>query len=253
MNELQIFNNEEFGEVRTVTIENEPWFVGKDVAAALGYKDTADAIKVHVDEEDKKHVKVGEIPTLKTSNYGAILVNESGVYSLVFGSKLESAKRFKHWVTKEVLPTIRKTGSYSQKIMTVPEQIHAMAQGFVEMAEKLNVVNDDLQSFKTDVQDFKDDMPLLAVECEKITNAVRKKGVSVLGGKESNAYNDRSLRNKLYSDLHREIQRQYGVTTYKALKRNQCDEVIDLIKKYQPPIVLAEAIKDCNLQEKLAV
>ena len=115
MNELQIFNNSEFGEIRTVEIEGEPWFVGKDVAQALGYSDTADAIKTHVDEEDKRHIKVGEIPTLKTSNYGAILINESGIYALVFGSKLESAKRFKHWITSEVLPQIRKTGTYGPK------------------------------------------------------------------------------------------------------------------------------------------
>ena len=112
---MQIFNNSEFGEIRTVEIEGEPWFVGKDVAQALGYSDTADAIKTHVDEEDKRHIKVGEIPTLKTSNYGAILINESGIYALVFGSKLESAKRFKHWITSEVLPQIRKTGTYGPK------------------------------------------------------------------------------------------------------------------------------------------
>lgn len=91
MNELKIFSNDEFGEIRTVVIDGEPWFVGKDVAVALGYADTADAIRTHVDMEDKKHVKVGEIPTLKTSNFGAYLINESGIYALVFGSKLESA------------------------------------------------------------------------------------------------------------------------------------------------------------------
>ena len=109
MNEMTVFSNNEFGTVRTVIISGEPWFVGKDVAEALGYKDTPDALKTHVDDDDKKHVKVGEIPTLKTSNYGATLINESGVYSLIFGSKLELAKRFKKWVTSEVFPTIHKT------------------------------------------------------------------------------------------------------------------------------------------------
>lgn len=243
MNELQIFNNEEFGEIRTVIIDNEPWFVGKDVAAALGYVKPLNALASHVDEDDS--LKQGLTDSLGRTQE-AIFINESGVYALVFGSKLESAKRFKHWVTKEVLPAIRKTGSYSQRILTVPEQIQIMAKGYVEMAEKINTINDDLQ-------EFKNDMPLLAVECEKITNAVRKKGVAVLGGKESNAYNDRSLRNKLYSDLHREIQRQYGVTTYKALKRNQCDEVVQLVNGYKPPMILAEQIKDCNNQEKMTV
>lgn len=113
MNEVTVFNNEEFGKVRTLTIKNEPWFVGKDVAVALGYKDTADALKTHVNEEDKHLVKVGEIPTLKTSNFGVYLINESGLYSLILSSKLPKAKEFKHWITSEVLPSIRKTGAYS--------------------------------------------------------------------------------------------------------------------------------------------
>ena len=112
MNELQIFKSEQFGEIRTVKIENEPYFVGKDVAEILGYKDTADALRNHCDEEDKRLVKVGEIPTLKTSNYGAYIINESGLYSLIMGSKLPEAKRFKRWITHEVIPTIRKTGGY---------------------------------------------------------------------------------------------------------------------------------------------
>ena len=108
MNELQIFKNEEFGEVRTIEIGGEPWFVGKDVAEALGYRDTADALKKHCDEEDKRLIKVGEIPTLKTSNYGAYIINESGLYSLILSSKLPKAKGFKRWITREVTPSTRK-------------------------------------------------------------------------------------------------------------------------------------------------
>ncbi len=111
MEELQVFKNEEFGQVRTLTIDDEPYFVGKDVAIALGYKDTSDAIKVHVDEDDKG---VGEIPT-PGGKQKMITINESGLYSLIFGSKLEKAKEFKHWVTSKVLPSIRKTGSYQLK------------------------------------------------------------------------------------------------------------------------------------------
>lgn len=126
--ELKIFKNEEFGAIRTAEIDNNVWFVGKDVAQALGYSDTADAIRTHVDEEDKHHVKVGEIPTLKTSNYGAYLINESGVYALVFGSKLPGAKRFKRWVTSEVLPSIRKNGGYIHTtVEDTPDVIMAKA------------------------------------------------------------------------------------------------------------------------------
>lgn len=108
MQELQIFKNEEFGEVRTVTINNEPWFVGKDVATALGYERTADAIRQHVEAEDKG---VGKIQT-PGGIQNMTIINESGLYALIFGSKLESAKRFKHWVTSEVLPAIHKHGGY---------------------------------------------------------------------------------------------------------------------------------------------
>ena len=110
MNELKIFENTEFGQVRTVTIDNEPWFVGKDVADALGYSDTNKAVAMHVEEEDKK---LNDKSSSSFGQRGATLINESGLYALIFGSKLESAKRFKHWVSSEVLPAIRKHGVYA--------------------------------------------------------------------------------------------------------------------------------------------
>ncbi len=112
MNELQIFNNEEFGKIRTVTIDNEPWFVGKDVATSLGYERATKAIQDHVDSEDKDEIPIQDsIGRMQKTP----IISESGLYALIFGSKLESAKRFKHWVTSEVLPTIRKTGGYDIK------------------------------------------------------------------------------------------------------------------------------------------
>lgn len=109
MNQLTIFENKEFGEIRTVTIDNEPWFVGKDIATALGYAKARNAISTHVSDEDKKDAPI-------QGNLGGIqnmtIINESGLYALIFGSKLESAKRFKRWVTSEVLPSIRKHGGY---------------------------------------------------------------------------------------------------------------------------------------------
>lgn len=114
INPFQLFNNPEFGDLRCIEKDGEPWFVGKDAAAALGYADTAKAIRAHVDAEDKQIIKVDEMATLDVkSNFGMTIINESGLYSLIFGSKLEKAKRFKHWVTSEVLPALRKTGSYT--------------------------------------------------------------------------------------------------------------------------------------------
>lgn len=111
MNELQIFNNEEFGNIRTVTIDNEPWFVGKDVAEALGYAEPRSAVSKKVEECDRGVAEM-ETPSGKQK---MTTINESGLYALIFGSKLESAKRFKYWVTSEVLPSIRKTGGYDMK------------------------------------------------------------------------------------------------------------------------------------------
>lgn len=115
-NNVQIFNNEEFGKIRIVNVNNEPWFVGRDVAEALGYSNASKAVMTHVDDEDKTFSMV-DIADSQNGNVSVgqtktALINESGLYSLVISSKLESAKKFKKWVTSEVLPTIRKTGGY---------------------------------------------------------------------------------------------------------------------------------------------
>lgn len=115
ISEIQIFNSNlhpEFGNLRTLTIDGEPWFVGKDVAEALGYSNTKKAILDHVDADDKTLIQRSQNVTFEIPNRGMTIINESGLYSLILSSKLESAKTFKHWVTAEVLPTIRKTGGY---------------------------------------------------------------------------------------------------------------------------------------------
>jgi len=109
INEMKIFNNEEFGQVRSTIIDGEPWFVGKDVAEALGYSDSTGAVRKRTDEEERGVAKM-DTPS---GTQQMTVINESGLYSLIFGSKLETAKKFKHWVTSEALPTLRKTGTYS--------------------------------------------------------------------------------------------------------------------------------------------
>lgn len=108
MNNLQIFNSPEFGQVRTIQQNGEPWFVGKDVAEILGYKDTSDAMKKHVDIEDKLTRRFAD----SGQNREMYIINESGLYSLILSSKMPKAKEFKRWVTSEVIPAIRKTGGY---------------------------------------------------------------------------------------------------------------------------------------------
>ena len=110
-NAMQVFNNPEFGKVRTVVINNEPWFIGKDIAAALGYSNPRKALNDHVDSEDKGVTKCDTLGGAQEMT----VINESGVYALIFGSKLPTAKKFKHWVTSEVLPDIRKHGLYAKQ------------------------------------------------------------------------------------------------------------------------------------------
>lgn len=146
MQELQIFKNEEFGEVRTVTIDNEPWFVGKDVAEALGYSNASKAVSVHVNEEDRilrtleADSRNGNVVKTQTA-----LINESGLYALIFGSKLESAKRFKHWVTSEVLPAIRKTGGYQ---MQAPQGKELLALAVLEAQKTIEEQNAQIERMK---------------------------------------------------------------------------------------------------------
>lgn len=116
MNNLQIFNSPEFGQVRTIQQNGEPWFVGKDVAEILGYKDTSDAMKKHVDIEDKLTRRFAD----SGQNRGMYIINESGLYSLILSSKMPKAKEFKRWVTSEVIPAIRKTGKYEAMAQAVP-------------------------------------------------------------------------------------------------------------------------------------
>jgi anti-repressor protein len=129
-NEMQIFKNDEFGQVRIVEINNEPYFVGKDVAEALGYAKPENAISNHVDDEDKTTTLIQGTGSNYKSN--AVCINESGIYSLVFGSKLPTAKKFKRWVTHEVLPSIRKTGTYG-----IPQNYAEALQLAADQAKQL--------------------------------------------------------------------------------------------------------------------
>lgn len=139
------FSNNEFGDIRVLEIENEPWFVGKDVAEILGYKDTSDAMKRHVDEDDKG---AGEIPT-PGGKQNMKVINESGLYSLILSSKLPNAKKFKKWVTSEVLPQIRKHGAYMtedtiEKALTSPDFLIQLATKLKEEQEKSKQLEDKL-------------------------------------------------------------------------------------------------------------
>ena len=160
MNEIQIFNNEEFGRIRMTLINNEPWIVGKDVADALGYENSRKAIADHVDEEDKRVIQRSQNVTLEIPNRGMTIINESGLYALIFGSKLASAKRFKRWVTSEVLPIIRKTGRYSPNTYRIQDaplsEVTALLHEASSFLREMDKVMRDQNSHPSDIaEEFK--------------------------------------------------------------------------------------------------
>ena len=232
MNELQIFENEEFGEIRTVTINNEPWFVGKDVATALGFTNSRDAIATHVFEEDKG-VEPIDTPGGKQN---MTVVNESGLYALVFGSRLDSAKKFKHWVTAEVLPSLRKTGSYEMKNYS---------------PEMKAILMHDEKIVKIDgrVTDLENNMVIDYGQQQTLKNEVNKVVVNALGGKESNAYKEVSK--KVFSEINHDIQEKFTVNSRNNVPKKKFDEAIAFIRSWSPSQGTKWMIDGCNAQMSL--
>ena len=239
MNELQIFNNPEFGEIRTIEIEGKPYFVASDVAAALGYANPRKAVSDHC-----KGVTKRDTPTssgVQSMSY----IGEGDLYRLIMKSKLPSAEKFESWVMDEVLPSIRSTGYYA-KPLTTAEQIKLIAQGNMELGERVDKVEDKLSNLENDT-------PLYGCEIDEVQKHVRKKGVEVLGGKGSEAYRDGSVRSQVYSDIYNQLKREYGcVSSYKSIKRKYIDAVHVFIDRYEPPTALSEQIRDCNAQVRIA-
>lgn len=227
MNELHIFNSEEFGDIRTVTIDNEPWFVGKDVATALGYKNTADAIGKHIDTDDKLTSQIA----IAGQRRDVVVINESGLYALILGSKLESAKRFKRWVTSEVLPAIRKTGSY-QKPMTVAEQIQLLALGNQDHEER--------------IEKLENTMTIDYGQQKYISDLVSKVVIEVLGGKKSNAYDE--IGKKVFAECNRDVKTYFDVNARNNIPKLRYQEAVEYIKEWQPCTNTKMMIRDCNAQ-----
>lgn len=147
MQELQIFNSLEFGQIRTIEQGGEPWFVGKDVAAALGYSNTADAIQKHIDDEDKLASQFA----IAGQTRSIIIINESGLYSLVLSSKLPNAKKFKRWITSEVIPSIRKHGAYMtpdklEEVLLSPDTLMQLAQNLKDEQEKRKALQEQVEA-----------------------------------------------------------------------------------------------------------
>lgn len=229
MNNLQIFNNEEFGQVRTINIDSDVWFVGKDVATALGYSNARDALVKHVEAEDKG---VAKCDTLG-GKQDLVIVNESGLYSLIFGSRMENARRFKHWVTSEVLPAIRKTGHFEMEHYSPEMQAILMHdKKLIKMDER--------------VTSLENTMTIDYAQQQALGEAVNYVVIDALGGKESDVYKE--IGKKVFSECNRDLKRYFRVNARNNVQKKRFNEAIEYVQHWQPCTNTQIAIKECNSQ-----
>ncbi len=225
MNELQIFNSGEFGEIRTIEIDGKPYFVGADVAKALGYSNPRKAILDHC-----KGVTKRDTPTssgVQLMSY----INEGDLYRLIMKSKLPSAEKFESWVMDEVLPTIRKTGSY-QKPLTTVEQIQVIATGFLDHEERLNRLENT--------------MTIDYAQQESIRDLVSSVVIAHLGGKESNAYKE--IGKKVFAECNRDIKTYFAVNARNNIPKLRFEESMEYVRNWHPCTNTVMCIRDCNAQ-----
>lgn len=237
MNELQIFNNSEFGEIRTITKDGEPMFCLADVCKALDISNPS-KVAQRLDNDERTKLELGRAGE---TNF----ITESGLYAVILRSDKPNAKQFRKWVTGEVLPAIRKTGGYGVP-KTPSEQIQLIAQGYVELEQSVKTI-------KNDVTDLKNNMPLYACDIDEVSSHIKCKVVEILGGKESEAYQDKSVRGQVFSNIYTRLKMEYGVvSSYKSIKRKYLADVHDFIDCYELPRFLYELVREANSQMRLA-
>ncbi|CZQ66978.1 TPA: BRO family protein [Staphylococcus aureus] len=213
MQELQTFNFEELP-VRTLEVDGEPYFIGKDVADILGYTNSRKTLSDHVDEEDKLTSRI----VTSGQNRNVTIINESGLYSLIFSSKLENAKRFKRWVTSEVLPSLRRTGTYQTKPLTTSEQIQLIAQGNTELDER--------------VAKIEETYPIMHGEAKHIQRLVAQKVAEIVRNKFNGFYDQVSR--KLFAEIYKSIKNIFDVPSYNCIPRGRYQEAIRFVERWQP-------------------
>ena len=237
MEELQIFNNEEFGNVRSLVIDNEPWFVGKDVAEALGYKNVRDSLARHIDSDDKRDGVV--IHDSMGREQKPIIINESGLYALVFGSKLPSAKKFKHWVTSEVLPTLRKTGSYA-KVPTDPRELLMLTiKAHEQTAQRVDVLEEK-------VSDLEKSTTIDSSQQHTLEKVAKTTAIRTLGGIDSRAY--QLMSRKIFSNIWRDYKNYFKLGSYRDTLKTDYENAKNYLESWAPEVNTSLKIKEYNSQ-----
>lgn len=259
MQELMMFEGKQ---VEVFEFQGKVLFNPKHVAECLGIKNVNDNISKMNEKQVVKLTNsiIGETDFRKLHNTGENFLTESGVYKLIFKSHKEEAERFQDWVTDVVLPSIRKTGTYStgQKPMCIEDAIIESMKLQKELKEQLNQVNchaleakAQSQEVKQEIEDMKDGMPLFKVECDELVSMVKKKVTHILGGYKSNAYNDKSILQRVYKDIYAQINREFGVEKCSGIKRKDFDIAKQFVEDYKAPMVLVQDINLANSQTTL--
>ncbi len=226
MKDLMIFENEEFGEIRGLEINNEPYVVGVDIAKALGYKNTRDAIAKHVDEEDK----ISNVAFYDGSqNRKFTVINESGVYSLIMGSKLPDAKKFKHWVTSEVLPQINKTGSYNNS----NDKLFAkLTECQIETSYNLVGIKRQLDETSNIISEhdklLKERVYVSPKEAKDIKNAMKERA-KIIAIDNDLPYH--KVKGCLFKRLYTDLNETFEVATYRELPSYKFMDILETISR----------------------
>ncbi|ALS86199.1 TPA: ORF6C domain-containing protein [Staphylococcus aureus] len=232
MQELQTFNFEELP-VRTLEVDGEPYFIGKDVADILGYANGRDALSKHVDAEDKL---TSQIATAG-QNRNVTIINESGLYSLIFSSKLENAKRFKRWVTSEVLPTLRKTGAY--QVPSDPMQALRL------MFEATEQTKQEIKNVKDDVIVLKENQKLDAGDYNFLTRTINQRVAHI---QRLHAITNQKQRSELFRDINSEVKKMTGASSRTNVRQKHFDDVIEMIANWFPSQATLYRIKQIEMK-----
>lgn len=232
MQELQTFNFEELP-VRTLEVDGEPYFIGKDVADILGYANGRDALSKHVDAEDKL---TSQIATAG-QNRNVTIINESGLYSLIFSSKLENAKRFKRWVTSEVLPTLRKTGAY--QVPSDPMQALRL------MFEATEETKQEIKNVKDDVINLKENQKLDAGDYNFLTRTINQRVAHI---QRLHAITNQKQRSELFRDINSEVKKMTGASSRTNVRQKHFNDVIEMIANWFPSQATLYRIKQIEMK-----
>lgn len=223
LNELKIFSNEEFGEIRTVIVDDEPWFVASDICKALEIANATQAVQ-RLDEDERSMFNIGR-------QGEANVVNEYGLYNLVLSSRKREAKAFKRWITHEVIPSIRKTGSYQRQLS--PQEMMRIQLGMIDSHEER-------------ITDLENNMTIDYGQQQALGDIVNRVVIGALGGKDSVAY--REVGKKVFAECNRDLKHYFNVNARNNVPKKKFDSAVEYVKMWEPCANTKMMIRDANAQ-----